>query len=207
DDVDYVSVKVSSIASQISMWAFDETVDYVVDRLRPLYQQAAKAPTGGKFVNLDMEEYQDRELTIAVFTRLLSEPKFKDLEAGIVIQTYQRDALGAVQRLSEFSADRVENGGVGVNVRLVKGANQAMETVHAEIAGWPTTTCDSKQSTDANYKRVLHWLFTLERMKGLRIGVAGHNLFDIAFAHNLSADRGITDRDEFAMLQSMASDP
>src|SRR5699024_8988822 len=41
DDVDYVSVKVSSIASQISMWAFDETVDYVVDRLRPLYQQAA----------------------------------------------------------------------------------------------------------------------------------------------------------------------
>src|SRR5699024_4255839 len=65
DDVDYVSVKVSSIASQISMWAFDETVDYVVDRLRPLYQQAAKAPTGAKFVNLDMEEYQDLELTIA----------------------------------------------------------------------------------------------------------------------------------------------
>ena len=53
DDVDYVSVKVSSVASQISMWAFDETVDYVVDRLRPLYQQAAKAPTGAKFVNLD----------------------------------------------------------------------------------------------------------------------------------------------------------
>ena len=206
DDVDYVSVKVSSIASQISMWAFDETVDYVVDRLRPLYQQAAKAPTGAKFVNLDMEEYQDLELTIAVFTRLLSEPEFADLEAGIVIQAYQPDALGAVQRLSEFSADRVENGGVGVKVRLVKGANLAMETVHAEIAGWPTTTCDSKQSTDANYKRVLHWLFTPERMKGLRIGVAGHNLFDIAFAHHLSADRGVTDRVEFEMLQGMASE-
>src|SRR5699024_1724141 len=84
-------------------------------------------------------------------------------------------------------------GGVGVKVRLVKGANLAMETVHAEIAGWPTTTCDSKQSTDANYKRVLHWLLTPERMKGLRIGVAGHNLFDIAFAHHLSADPGVTD--------------
>jgi RHH-type proline utilization regulon transcriptional repressor/proline dehydrogenase/delta 1-pyrroline-5-carboxylate dehydrogenase len=206
DDVDYVSVKVSSVASQISMWAFDETVDYVVDRLRPLYQQAAKAPTGAKFVNLDMEEYQDLELTIAVFTRLLSEPEFKDLEAGIVIQAYQPDALGAVQRLSEFASRRVENGGVGIKVRLVKGANLAMETVHAEIAGWPATTCDSKQSTDANYKRVLHWLFTRERMKGLRIGVAGHNLFDIAFAHHLSVERSVTDRVEFEMLQGMASE-
>jgi RHH-type proline utilization regulon transcriptional repressor/proline dehydrogenase/delta 1-pyrroline-5-carboxylate dehydrogenase len=206
EDVDYVSVKVSSVASQISMWAFDETVDYVVDRLRPLYSQAAKAPTGAKFVNLDMEEYQDLELTIAVFTRLLSEPEFKDLEAGIVIQAYQPDALGAVQRLSEFAAQRVENGGVGVKVRLVKGANLAMETVHAEIAGWPATTCDSKQSTDANYKRVLHWLFTPERMKGLRIGVAGHNLFDIAFAHHLADDRGVTHRVEFEMLQGMASE-
>ncbi|WP_208091481.1 bifunctional proline dehydrogenase/L-glutamate gamma-semialdehyde dehydrogenase [Brevibacterium pigmentatum] len=206
DDVDYVSVKVSSVASQISMWAFDETVDYVVDRLRPLYQQAAKAPTGAKFVNLDMEEYQDLELTIAVFTRLLSEPEFKDLEAGIVIQAYQPDALGAVQRLSEFASRRVENGGVGIKVRLVKGANLAMETVHAEIAGWPATTCDSKQSTDANYKRVLHWLFTPERMKGLRIGVAGHNLFDIAFAHHLSVERSVTDRVEFEMLQGMASE-
>ncbi|UVI36895.1 bifunctional proline dehydrogenase/L-glutamate gamma-semialdehyde dehydrogenase [Brevibacterium spongiae] len=206
EDVDYVSVKVSSVASQISMWAFDETVDYVVERLRPLYQQAAKAPTGAKFVNLDMEEYQDLELTIAVFTRLLSEPEFKDLEAGIVIQAYQPDALGAVQRLSEFAARRVENGGVGIKVRLVKGANLALETVHAEIAGWPATTCDSKQSTDANYKRVLHWLFTPERMKGLRIGVAGHNLFDIAFAHHLSADREVTNRVEFEMLQGMASE-
>ncbi|MDN6666687.1 MAG: aldehyde dehydrogenase, partial [Brevibacterium sp.] len=33
EDVDYVSVKVSSVASQISMWAFDETVDYVAERL------------------------------------------------------------------------------------------------------------------------------------------------------------------------------
>lgn len=206
EDVDYVSVKVSSVASQISMWAFDETVDYVVDRLRPLYQQAAKAPTGSKFVNLDMEEYQDLELTIAVFTQLLSEPEFKELEAGIVIQGYQPDALGAVQRLSEFADERVANGGVDLKVRLVKGANLALETVHAEIAGWPATTCDSKQSTDANYKRVLHWLFTPERMKGLRMGVAGHNLFDIAFAHHLSVDRAVTDRVEFEMLQGMATE-
>jgi RHH-type proline utilization regulon transcriptional repressor/proline dehydrogenase/delta 1-pyrroline-5-carboxylate dehydrogenase len=43
-------------------------------------------------------------------------------------------------------------------------------------------------------------------MKGLRIGVAGHNLFDIAFAHHLSVERSVTDRVEFEMLQGMASE-
>ena len=41
DDVDYVSVKVSAVASQLSMWAFDETVERVAERLQPLYEKAA----------------------------------------------------------------------------------------------------------------------------------------------------------------------
>ncbi|GAA1999367.1 bifunctional proline dehydrogenase/L-glutamate gamma-semialdehyde dehydrogenase [Brevibacterium samyangense] len=205
-DVDYVSIKVSSIASQLTMWAYEETVEYVVDRLRPLYREAAAAPAGSKFINLDMEEYRDLELTMEVFTRLLSEPEMHHLEAGIVLQAYLPDALGAMQRLAAFASERVAAGGAGIKVRLVKGANLSMERVHAEIAGWELTTCESKQATDANYKRVLHWLFTPERMKGLRIGVAGHNLFDIAFAHELSKDRGVEGRVEFEMLQGMAAE-
>ncbi|EGD56600.1 bifunctional proline dehydrogenase/L-glutamate gamma-semialdehyde dehydrogenase [Gordonia neofelifaecis] len=206
DDVDYVSIKVSSVASQISMWAFDETVDYVLDRLTPMYLEAAAAPAGTKFINLDMEEYRDLELTIEVFTRLLSRPELKDFEAGIVLQAYLPDALGAMKRLSEFAAQRVADGGAGIKVRLVKGANLAMETVHADVAGWPKVTCSSKTATDANYKLVLHWLLTAERMRGLRVGVAGHNLFDIAFAHLLADRRGVSDRVEFEMLQGMATE-
>ncbi|MCF8590305.1 proline dehydrogenase family protein [Gordonia liuliyuniae] len=206
DDVDYVSIKVSSIASQISMWAFDETVDYVVERLAPMYTEAAAAPAGSKFINLDMEEYRDLELTIAVFTRLLSRPELHDYEAGIVLQAYLPDALGAMQRLAAFGAERVATGGAGIKVRLVKGANLAMETVHAEVAGWPTATCESKAATDANYKLVLHWVCTRERTAGLRLGVAGHNLFDIAFAHLLADSRGVSDRVEFEMLQGMATE-
>ena len=205
EDVDYVSVKVSSVASQISMWAFDETVDYVVERLRLLYATGLEGPDGPKFVNLDMEEYQDLELTIAVFTRLLSEPELqgprgRNRHSGLPARCARRGA--AAERILRRTCGQRRR---GIKIRLVKGANLALETVHAEIAGWPVTTCDSKQSTDANYKRVLHWLLTPERMKGLRIGVAGHNLFDIAFAHHLSVDRSVTDRVEFEMLQGMAS--
>ena len=206
DDVDYVSIKVSSISSQLSMWGFNDTVDYVVDRLTPLYLEAAKAPAGSKFINLDMEEYNDLKLTIAVFRRLLSLPETKNLEAGIVLQAYLPDALGALQELSAFGNERVDNGGAGIKVRLVKGANLAMETVHAEVADWSVTTCESKQATDANYKLVLHWALQPENMRGLRLGIAGHNLFDIAFGHLLSVERGVTDRVEFEMLQGMATE-
>src|SRR6478736_3674929 len=69
DDVDYVSIKVSSVCSQLSMWAFDEMVERVVERLTPLYELAAASATP-KFINLDMEEYRDLDLTMAVFTTL-----------------------------------------------------------------------------------------------------------------------------------------
>ncbi|WP_022872163.1 bifunctional proline dehydrogenase/L-glutamate gamma-semialdehyde dehydrogenase [Nesterenkonia alba] len=211
DDVDYVSIKVSSIASQISMWGFEETVNYVVERLIPLYTEAATAPVGSKFINLDMEEYQDLRLTIAVFKRLLAMPQMKNYEAGIVIQAYLPDALASVMELTEFANERVDAGGAGIKIRLVKGANLAMESVHAEIHDWPRVTCESKEATDANYKLVLHWLLTPERMRGVRLGVAGHNLFDIAFAHLLGLKRGVhntegADRLEFEMLQGMAAE-
>ncbi|AGG65581.1 delta-1-pyrroline-5-carboxylate dehydrogenase [Corynebacterium callunae DSM 20147] len=205
-DVDYVSIKVSSVASQISMWGFEDTVNYVVEQLTPLYTEAARAPKGTKFINLDMEEYRDLRLTMEVFKRLLSLEEIKGLEAGIVLQAYLPDALGAIQDLAEFAKQRVAAGGAGIKVRLVKGANLAMERVHAEIAGWPLATEPTKQATDANYKRVLYWTMRQENMEGLRLGVAGHNLFDIAFAHLLSVERGVADRVEFEMLHGMATD-
>src|SRR5690606_1829341 len=81
DDVDYVSVKVSSIAAQLSLWGFDETVERTASLLRPLYLDAARSRQR-KFINLDMEEYRDLGLTIAVFTRLLEQPQPKNLGAG-----------------------------------------------------------------------------------------------------------------------------
>ncbi|WP_084500390.1 proline dehydrogenase family protein [Brevibacterium album] len=204
DDVDYVSIKVSSMCSQIDLWAFEESVEMVCDRLRPLLRSAAAQPAGTAFVNLDMEEYQDLDLTIEVFTRLLSEPELADYEAGIVIQAYLPDALAAVKRLSAFAAERAARGHAGIKIRLVKGANLPMEKVHAEAAGWPVTVWPTKVETDANYKRVLDWVLRSEHLEGLRMGVASHNIFDIAFAHELAAARGVSSSLEFEMLQGMA---
>ncbi|MCU1634901.1 MAG: 1-pyrroline-5-carboxylate dehydrogenase [Cryobacterium sp.] len=204
DDVDYVSIKVSSIASQLSMWSFDETVTRVVERLTPLYELAATSATT-KFINLDMEEYRDLDLTIAVFERILDQPQLRRLEAGIVLQAYLPDALGALQGITAWAKRRRAHGGAPIKVRVVKGANLAMEHVDAVMHDWPLATYSSKQDTDTNYKRVLRWALTPENTDAVRIGVASHNLFDVAYAHLLATAQGVQQSVEFEMLLGMAT--
>ncbi|CEA07001.1 1-pyrroline-5-carboxylate dehydrogenase [Arthrobacter saudimassiliensis] len=204
EDVDYVSIKVSSTVAPHSPWAFDEAAADVVAHLAPLYEQAAAAATP-KFINLDMEEYKDLDLTVEVFTRILDQPRFRNLEAGIVLQAYLPDALAAMIRLQEWAAARRASGGAPIKVRVVKGANLPMEQVEAELHAWPLATWGSKADTDTNYKRVLNYALRPEHTANVRIGVAGHNLFDIAWAWLLAGERGVRDGIEFEMLLGMAT--
>jgi RHH-type transcriptional regulator, proline utilization regulon repressor / proline dehydrogenase / delta 1-pyrroline-5-carboxylate dehydrogenase len=210
-DVDYVSIKVSSTVAPHSAWAFDEAVEHVVEKLTPLFARAASYAAAGqkaKFINLDMEEYKDLDMTIAVFTRILDKPEFKNLEAGIVLQAYLPDALAAMIRLQDWAAARRADGGAAIKVRVVKGANLPMEQVEASLHDWPLATWSTKQDSDTNYKRVLNYSLHPDRIENIRIGVAGHNLFDIAFAWLLAKKRGIADTAEqsieFEMLLGMA---
>jgi len=98
-DVTYVSVKVSALCSQLGGLAFDAEVARVAARLRPLYE-AARSQSPPVLVNLDMEEHRDLELTLTAFQRVLEEPSFVDLIAGVVLQAYLPDSHGAAARHS-----------------------------------------------------------------------------------------------------------
>jgi RHH-type proline utilization regulon transcriptional repressor/proline dehydrogenase/delta 1-pyrroline-5-carboxylate dehydrogenase len=200
-DVDYVSIKVSSAVAPHAPWAFAETVADVAQKLRPLFEVAKRE---GKFVNLDMEEYHDLDMTVAVFKAILDQPEFLGLEAGIVLQAYLPDALGAMVDLQDWASARRARGGARVKVRLVKGANLPMERIQASLHGWPLATCRSKLETDANYLRVLDYALDPARADAVRLGVAGHNLFDIAYAWLLAGRRQVRPAVEFEMLLGMA---
>ncbi|MGO1627636.1 bifunctional proline dehydrogenase/L-glutamate gamma-semialdehyde dehydrogenase [Microbacterium sp. JB110] len=206
DDVDYMSIKVSSTVAPHSLWAHEQAVDEAVDALAPVYRAALANDT---FLNLDMEEYKDLDLTLDVFQRILDRDEFQAVRAGIVLQAYLPDSLGAMIRLQEWAAHRVANGGTPVKVRVVKGANLPMEQVDAETHDWPIATWPSKQHTDAGYKQVLDYALTPERIAHVHIGIAGHNLFDIALAKLLAEKRGIRIEPgsgvEFEMLLGMAT--
>lgn len=202
-DVDYVSVKLSSVVAQLNPWAWDDSIDRVSARLAELVDHAHRAdpPT---FVNVDMEEYHDLELTLDAFERVLGAPERLDIEAGIVLQAYLPDALPALERVSAWAAERVGAGGAPIKVRLVKGANLAMEQVDAAMHGWEQAPYATKADTDANYVRCVDWVLRPDRLRGLRIGLASHNLFHVAWTMLIAEARGVGHHVQFEMLQGMA---
>ena len=205
------SIKISNIVAQLHPLDFENQLALICERLSELYRVALENPIvhsdgrrHAKFVNLDMESYHDLDLTMSAFMRTLDQPEFKDLEAGIVLQAYLPDSFLRQHELVKWAKKRVQNGGSPVKMRLVKGANLVMEAMEAEVSGWPLTVFDSKIETDANFKRMLEYGLLPENIEVVHLGLASHNLFDLAYTHVLAEERGITEGLVFEMLEGMA---
>jgi RHH-type proline utilization regulon transcriptional repressor/proline dehydrogenase/delta 1-pyrroline-5-carboxylate dehydrogenase len=210
-NIDYISIKISTIFSQIVPLAHDWSVEQISQRIAIIYDAAMKnkftnsnGELENKFVNLDMEEYKDLELTIDSFTQTLSQERFKNLHAGIVLQTYMPDALVHAQRLASWAKQRVENGGAPIKIRVVKGANQEMELTEASLRGWECVTYNHKSQSDANFKILLDFLLSSEIAPYVNVGVASHNLFDQALANELAIQRGVEEYYTAEMLEGMS---
>lgn len=200
----YLSIKLSAVFSQINLTAYEATLDELSARLRLLYR-AAQTQTPAAFVNLDMEEYRDLHLTLDAFQRVLSEPEFLSLPAGIVLQAYLPDAYPLQRSLTTWARQRQDSGGAFIKVRLVKGANLAMEQVDASLHHWPQAPYPCKADVDANYKRMLGYACEPENARAVHLGVASHNLFDLAYALILREDKQVTSFVEIEMLEGMAA--
>jgi RHH-type proline utilization regulon transcriptional repressor/proline dehydrogenase/delta 1-pyrroline-5-carboxylate dehydrogenase len=212
DDVEYISVKVSSVFSQIDLVAFRATVARVAARLRTLYRAAGshryRHPDGRvtpKFINLDMEEYRDLDLTVTAFCEVLDEPEFLDLSAGIVLQAYLPDSHRVQRALTGWAVARRARGGAPVKLRIVKGANLAMERIEAAVHGWSQAPYETKPEVDANYTRMLEYGCRPEHAEAVHLGVASHNLFDVAYGLVLREACHVEPWVEFEMLEGMAN--
>lgn len=209
--IDYVSIKISTIYSQINLLAWDATVDAIAERLKELYRAAIKNPIvrpdgtkEPKFVNLDMEEYKDLHLTVAVFKKTLEDPEFHHYSAGLVLQAYLPDVHPIQRELTEWAKQRIKNGGAWIKIRIVKGANLAMEQFEASLRGWAQAPYTTKVEVDANYKKMVMYGCIPENARAVRLGVASHNLFDISFALLVRSENQVEPYVGFEMLEGMA---
>ncbi len=192
-----LSVKISALYSQLDPLDFDTSVEVVKDRLRPLFRKAKKANV---FMNLDVEHYEYKDLTYAVFKSLLEEEEFKDYEhAGIVCQAYLRDAEDDLVELCEWARNR----GTPVTVRLVKGAYWDYETIKAEKEGWETPVFTEKWQTDKNFEKCTRIL--LDNHENVHTAIGSHNVRSISHAMAYAEELGVPkDGIEFQMLYGMA---
>lgn len=211
-ETEVFSVKISTLYSQMSPIAREQTIATLCDRLERLYRSAARArftradgTQVPKFIYLDMEEYRDLSLTCEVFMRTLERQGLEQVSAGIVLQAYIPDSYPWQQRLNEWARQRVAQGGAGITMRIVKGANMEMERHEASVKGWPQAPYDRKVDTDANYKRMLHEGMRARNRGAVKLGIASHNLFDVAYALTLTRASDALERVQFEMLEGMAN--
>ncbi len=211
-EVEVLSVKISTIYSQILPIAREHTLKQLCQRMELLYRQSARtsyqrseAEQVPKFVYLDMEEYRDLPLTADVFMRTLGRPGLQHISGGIALQAYIPDSFLMQQQITEWARRRVARGGAPVTIRIVKGANLEMERIDAALHDWPQAPFRTKAETDANYKRMLHYALRPEHLDAVRVGIASHNLFDVAYGLVLAAEVHAGDRIQFEMLEGMAN--
>ena len=210
-NIDYLSIKISTIFSQISALDFDHTVEVLVDKLTKIYAQAQKYPyiqadgtKTNKFINLDMEEYRDLDITVEVFKKTLSKPEFKNFYAGIVLQAYLPDSFNVQKDLCSWAKERVKNGGSAIKFRLVKGANMEMEETEASQKHWEMVTYTDKTDTDSNYKRMVNYALDPQNTPFMHIGTASHNLFELAYATQLANNNNVSEYHTLEMLEGMS---
>lgn len=211
EEIEYVSVKISTIYSQIHLLGWEKTLDTLAGRLRQLYRVArdhhftrADGVKVSKFVNLDMEEYRDLQLTKELFKKVLEEEEFHPFSAGIVLQAYLPDSYEIQRELTEWAIQRVKKGGGAIKIRIVKGANLSMEQFEASVRDWPQAPYTKKADVDANYKKMVTYGCVKIHAQAVHLGVASHNLFDIAYALLLREENQVLKEVNFEMLEGMA---
>lgn len=192
-----VSVKMTALFSQINDKAWDETKTILKNRLRPVFQ---KGMDQGVFINLDMEHYGVKHLTVEVFKELISEPQFKNHRFfGCVVQAYLRDSFQDIKDLVEFAKQR----GTPFTIRLVKGAYWDSETIEAQQKDWPIPVYTVKAESDANYESAAAYL--LENYKYIRAALASHNVRTLSAALVKAEQLGLPKNAfEIQMLYGMA---
>ncbi len=169
-----VSVKVTSLHPGFDPIAPQAAKDRAKERLRPLLRKAMEADV---HVQVDMEHYAIKDLTLELVRELFCEPEFRDYpHLGVVIQAYLKDGDRDTADMIAWSRRR----GTPIWIRLVKGAYWDTETVVAEREHRRCPVWTEKWQSDACYERCAQAL--IENHDVIHTAFASHNVRSLAYA-------------------------
>ncbi len=141
-----ISVKLSALHPRYEVAKRDRVMAELVPRLRALALEARRAGLG---FNVDAEEAERLDLSLAVIGAVLAEPDLAGWDGfGVVVQAYGRRAGAVIDWLHALAA-RLDR---RIMVRLVKGAYWDSEIKRAQVLGledFPVFT--RKAATDVSY--------------------------------------------------------
>ena len=169
-----ISVKLTSLCSQIYPEAWEKSKEMIKNRLYPLFKKAVE---NFIFINLDVEKYEHKSLVLEIFKELLCQPEFKDYpHFGVVIQAYLKDSFSDLRELADFAKRRK----CPFTIRLVKGAYWDSEILNARQKNWPLPVWTDKGDTNINFEKCTHFL--LKNHSHIKTAIGSHNVRSVAVA-------------------------
>lgn len=194
-----LSLKLSSLYSQLDPLDFEGTVATLKARVRPIFRRAQVL---GAFIYFDMEQSDYKNVVLRVFEDLGQEEEFRSWSGtGIALQAYLRDTEQDVRELIEWARARPSP----ITVRLVRGAYWDAETVTARLRQWPSPVFTRKEETDASYERLTGVL--LQAYPAVRLALGTHNVHSLAVGVATAEALGLPEEAiEIQMLYGMADE-
>jgi RHH-type proline utilization regulon transcriptional repressor/proline dehydrogenase/delta 1-pyrroline-5-carboxylate dehydrogenase len=192
-----LSLKISALSPHLDPIDPEGSFQSVAKRLRPIVDAAMRMPATLIF---DMEQAETKDLLIDIFTRLFSEPAYRQFpHAGLAMQAYHRATAGDVEILLAWVRTR----GTPITIRLVKGAYWDSDIIRYRQRGWPVPLFEQKADTDTNYEALVRTL--LEAARIIRPAFGTHNLRTLAYIEAVAAQVGVTPATwEYQMIFGMA---
>ena len=202
-----LSVKPSALTPRFDPISPSASIGQAAQRLLPLLQRAAEHSA---VINLDMEQYELRDLTVALAKHLLIHPEIGPCPVppraktgagaglGLVIQAYLRDAEEMTEELLSWLATHE----CRLTIRLVKGAYWDSEVAQALQRHWPVPVYQQKTETDLTFERLTRRLLSASPL--VTTAVASHNVRSIAHAMAAAEALGLSKHQlEFQLLYGM----
>lgn len=169
-----VSLKITAMDSQLTCVDPAGGVKRLLDKVLPIFYQAKKLNT---FINIDLEQWSNHEITYNLLKELVQDPELKDWpHIGIVIQAYLPTAINDLEFVSQLARDR----GAPLTVRLVKGAYWDYEVVNARQHGYACPVFVHKNQSDENFEKITWEL--LKKSDHLQAAFGSHNLRSVSYA-------------------------
>jgi RHH-type proline utilization regulon transcriptional repressor/proline dehydrogenase/delta 1-pyrroline-5-carboxylate dehydrogenase len=191
-----LSVKPSALTPRFDPISPPRSVARAAARLEPILHEAASQ---GAAVNVDMEHYELRDLTLALVRRVMETSAAEHAAPlGIVLQAYLRDTEETAEALLAWLAARQRR----LIIRLVKGAYWDSEVAWARQRHWPVPVHQSKGATDQAFERLTRRLLSAHPL--VTTAIASHNARSIAHAMAAAEAYGLAkDQLEFQFLYGM----
>lgn len=181
-----VSVKLTAFYSQFDPIDPEGSKAKVCDRIRLLLRHAQSHNAA---IHFDMEQYEYKDVTLAILKELLMEDEFRDrTNIGVTLQAYLREGEEDLKDLIAWAKKR----GKPITIRLVKGAYWDQETIKASQNHWPQPVFNDKPESDISYEKMTRLL--LENHEYLYAAIGSHNVRSQAHAIAIAEELNIPRR-------------